>query len=88
MITCYDDPPRGDARPDGPVPPRPRALRRPHRQIAADRAEVAAREDIRRSHLRTFSPDGLLLVFPCRGLTAIEHEVLLVHGREDRIIRK
>lgn len=57
-------------------------------QVAADRAEVAAREDVRRSHLRTFSPDGPLLVFPVEDLVAIEHEVLLVHGREDRIIRK
>lgn len=57
-------------------------------QIAAQRADYAAREDIRRSHLRTFSPDGPLLVFPVDGLAAIQHEVLVVHGREDRIIRK
>lgn len=57
-------------------------------QIAADRAALAAREDVRRSHLRTFSPDGPLLVFSAETLIGIDHEVLLVHGREDRIIRK
>lgn len=55
-------------------------------QIAADRAEVAARADIRRSHLRTFSPDGAPLVFTEERLACIEHEILVVHGREDRII--
>lgn len=57
-------------------------------EIAKARAEVAAREEIRRSHLRTFSPDGPLLVFPEASLVEITHQVLLVHGREDRIIRK
>lgn len=57
-------------------------------QIAEDRAAYAAREDIRRSHLRTFSPDGAPLVFGEDALGGIEHEVLVVHGREDRIIPK
>lgn len=57
-------------------------------RIAEDRAEYAAREDIRRSHLRTFSPDGPPLVFSDEELAGIEHEVLVVHGREDRIIPK
>ncbi|MEZ5115061.1 MAG: alpha/beta hydrolase [Candidatus Nanopelagicales bacterium] len=54
--------------------------------IAADRAAVAAREDIRQSHLRTFSPEGTPLVFSEEALATIDHEVLAVHGREDRII--
>ncbi|MCB0893785.1 MAG: alpha/beta fold hydrolase [Nocardioidaceae bacterium] len=89
MITYYDDP-----SPEAMLDLMGRFLHDPGLygdridEIAADRAEVAAREDIRRSHLRTFSPDGPLLVFPVEALTAIEHEVLLVHGREDRIIRK
>jgi 2-hydroxymuconate-semialdehyde hydrolase len=57
-------------------------------EIAADRAGYAAREDIRRSHLRTFSPEGPPLVFSDEALSSITHEVLLVHGREDRIIPK
>jgi 2-hydroxymuconate-semialdehyde hydrolase len=56
--------------------------------IAADRAAVAGRDDVRRSHLRTFSPQGPPLVFTEEELTGITHEVLLVHGREDRIIPK
>ncbi|MFC6237552.1 alpha/beta fold hydrolase [Longivirga aurantiaca] len=56
--------------------------------IAADRAAVAGRGDVRRSHLRTFSPDGPPLVFAEEELGGIPHEVLLVHGREDRIIPK
>ncbi len=56
--------------------------------IAADRAAVAGRDDVRRSHLRTFSPEGPPLVFSEEALSGIAHEVLLVHGREDRIIPK
>jgi 2-hydroxymuconate-semialdehyde hydrolase len=58
------------------------------RGIAADRAAVAAREDIRRSHLRTFSPEGPLLVFSEEYLAAVTNQVLVLHGREDRIIPK
>ena len=58
------------------------------RQIAEDRAVYAARADIRRSHLRTFSPEGPPLIFTEDFLSGIEHEVLVVHGREDRIIPK
>ena len=55
-------------------------------QIATDRAAYAARADIRRSHERTFSPQGPPLVFTPEQLAGIHHEVLVVHGREDRII--
>jgi 2-hydroxymuconate-semialdehyde hydrolase len=57
-------------------------------RIAEDRAIFAAREDIRRSHLRTFSPDGPPLVLSEDTLSTITQEVLVVHGREDRIIPK
>lgn len=55
-------------------------------QIATDRARYAARPDISRSHERTFSPQGPPLVFTAQQLAGIHHEVLLLHGREDRII--
>lgn len=58
------------------------------RDIAADRAAVAASDEVRRSHLRTFSPDGPLLVFSEEYLAALTNEVLVLHGREDRIIPK
>lgn len=57
-------------------------------EIVADRAAAAARDDVRRSHLRTFSPEGAPLVFTAEELAAIPHPVLVVHGREDRIIPK
>ena len=46
-------------------------------QIAADRADYAARPDIRRSHERTFWLDGPPLVFAPEVLADIENEVLL-----------
>jgi 2-hydroxymuconate-semialdehyde hydrolase len=55
-------------------------------EIAADRAAFAGREDIRRSHLRTFTPEPEPLWFPGDMLATIKNEVLVVHGREDRII--
>jgi 2-hydroxymuconate-semialdehyde hydrolase len=58
------------------------------RQIAEDRAVYASRDDIRRSHVRTFSPEGPPLVFTEDVLGSIRHEILVVHGREDRIIPK
>jgi 2-hydroxymuconate-semialdehyde hydrolase len=57
-------------------------------RIAQDRSVVASRPDIRRSHLRTFSPEGPPLVFSEDALASLRHEVLVVHGREDRIIPK
>jgi 2-hydroxymuconate-semialdehyde hydrolase len=55
-------------------------------EIASDRAAFAGREDIRRSHLRTFTPEPEPLWFPGDLLATIQHEILVVHGREDRII--
>ena len=56
------------------------------RQIAADRAVFAGRADIQRSHERTFTPEAEPLWFSGEFLAGITHEVLVVHGREDRII--
>lgn len=55
-------------------------------QVAKDRAEFAARPDIRRSHERTFTPEATPLSFSPEQLAQIRHEVLVVHGREDSII--
>lgn len=55
-------------------------------QVAADRARYAARADIRRSHERTFSPQGPTAGPPPSSLPGIDHQVLPLHGREDRII--
>ncbi len=55
-------------------------------QLAKDRAEFAARPDIRRSHERTFTPEPTPLFFPAQQLAQIQHEALVVHGREDSII--
>lgn len=56
--------------------------------IAKSRAVFAAREDIRRSHERTFTPEPTPLFFTGEQLAEITHEVLVVHGREDSIIPK
>lgn len=55
-------------------------------QIANDRAAFAGRQDIKRSHMRTFTPEPQPLLFGVEELAAINHEVLVLHGREDRII--
>jgi len=55
-------------------------------QIAEDRVVAATRPEVRRAHLATFAPDAPPLVFSPEELAAITHEVLVVHGREDRMI--
>ncbi|WP_224760664.1 alpha/beta fold hydrolase [Salinibacterium sp. ZJ450] len=55
------------------------------REISAQRAEVAAREDIRRSHLGTFAP-GPFRTWSPDELAAIPHKTLVVHGRNDAIV--
>ena len=54
-------------------------------EIAATRIPRATREEVRRSHLATFSL-GPPLVFSPKALGAIANPVLVVHGREDRIM--
>jgi 2-hydroxymuconate-semialdehyde hydrolase len=55
------------------------------REVAAQRAEVAAREDIRRSHLATFAP-GPFRTYSPEELADIPHRTLVVHGRNDLIV--
>jgi 2-hydroxymuconate-semialdehyde hydrolase len=52
--------------------------------IAEHRYQIAARPEVRRSHLATFAKGGHPL--PEEQLRALPHEVLLIHGRDDRII--
>jgi 2-hydroxymuconate-semialdehyde hydrolase len=56
------------------------------RDIAAERHAVAAREDVRRSHLGTFAP-GAFWTFPEEDLARITHRTLVVHGRDDAIVQ-
>ncbi|MGO4691957.1 alpha/beta fold hydrolase [Glaciibacter sp. 2TAF33] len=55
------------------------------RDIAGERYAVAAREDVRRSHLGTFAP-GEFWTFPEEVLAEISHRTLVVHGRDDAIV--
>lgn len=56
------------------------------RDIAAERHAVAAREDVRRSHLGTFAP-GAFWTFSEEDLARITHRTLVVHGRDDAIVQ-
>lgn len=55
-------------------------------EIAADRLQRALRPDVRRSHLATFDPTGAPVRFSPEQLAGIAHEVLVLHGREDRML--
>jgi len=55
------------------------------KEIAAARIPRATREEVRRSHVATFSP-GPPLLFSKEVLGAIASPTLVVHGREDRIV--
>jgi 2-hydroxymuconate-semialdehyde hydrolase len=44
------------------------------------------REDVRRSHEASFDPHGARRFFTREELATITHDVLCVHGRDDRII--
>jgi 2-hydroxymuconate-semialdehyde hydrolase len=56
-------------------------------RIARDRLAVALRPEVRRSHELTFSQRGLTgLQVPETALRRITNEVLLIHGREDRVV--
>lgn len=55
-------------------------------EIATDRVGVATQPEIRRAHLATFDPSAPPLVYSPEELVALTHQVLLVHGREDRMI--
>jgi 2-hydroxymuconate-semialdehyde hydrolase len=55
-------------------------------EIAADRLAQASRQDVRRSHLATFDPTGGPVRFTPEDLARLPHEVLVLHGREDRML--
>lgn len=54
--------------------------------IAESRVALAARPDIRRSHLATFNPEHGPVKYTEEELAAIRHETLVLHGREDRML--
>jgi 2-hydroxymuconate-semialdehyde hydrolase len=54
--------------------------------IAADRYAKASRPDVRRSHLATFDPGIGPVKYTEAELAAIPHEILILHGREDRML--
>ncbi len=54
-------------------------------QIAEQRYQVAAREDVKRSHLGTFAP-GEFMTFTPEALAEIAQRALVVHGRNDAIV--
>lgn len=53
--------------------------------IAADRMPMAGREDVRRSHLATFTPVDTPMI-DLEAVSRITQPVLAIHGREDRLI--
>lgn len=55
-------------------------------EIAADRLERALRDDVRRSHLATFDPAGAPVRFEPDQLAGVQNDVLVLHGREDRML--
>ena len=55
-------------------------------QVVAERMSYVVREDVRRSHAGSFNMDPPRRFFHPDELATIQHDVLAVHGREDRII--
>ncbi|QKG18680.1 alpha/beta fold hydrolase [Actinomadura verrucosospora] len=55
-------------------------------RVVAERMAYVDREDVRRSHEASFDPNGARRFFTREELATITHEVLCVHGRDDRII--
>lgn len=55
-------------------------------RVVEERMAYVNREDVRRSHEASFDPSGTRRFFAPEELAAITHEVLCVHGRDDRII--
>lgn len=55
-------------------------------EVVADRMSYVVRDDVTRSHNASFDPAGARRVFTPEELAGITHDVLVVHGREDRII--
>lgn len=55
-------------------------------RVVAERMAYVNREDVRRSHEASFDPTGTRRFFTPDDLAPITHNVLCVHGRDDRII--
>lgn len=55
-------------------------------RVVKERMEYVTREDVRRSHEASFDPHGARRFFTPEELATLHHEVLCVHGRDDRII--
>lgn len=55
-------------------------------EIARTRTALATRPDVRRSHLATFDPRHGPVGYSPADLADIAHEVLVLHGREDRML--
>jgi 2-hydroxymuconate-semialdehyde hydrolase len=54
--------------------------------VVADRMTYIGRDDVTRSHRASFNPTAPRWVFTEAELAGVPHPVLVVHGREDRII--
>lgn len=55
-------------------------------RVVKERMQYVVREDVRRSHEASFDPNGERRYFTREELAGISHDVLCIHGREDRII--
>ncbi|TYB44179.1 alpha/beta fold hydrolase [Actinomadura chibensis] len=55
-------------------------------RVVAERMSYVNRDDVRRSHEASFDPNGTRRFFTREELATITHDVLCVHGRDDRII--
>jgi 2-hydroxymuconate-semialdehyde hydrolase len=55
-------------------------------RVVEERMSYVNREDVRRSHEASFDPNGTRRTFAPDELATITHDVLVVHGRDDRII--
>ncbi|MFD0850995.1 alpha/beta fold hydrolase [Actinomadura adrarensis] len=55
-------------------------------RVVAERMSYVTRGDVRRSHEASFDPNGPRRFFTPDDLSRITHDVLCVHGRDDRII--
>jgi 2-hydroxymuconate-semialdehyde hydrolase len=55
-------------------------------RVVKERMSYVTREDVRRSHEAAFDPNGSRRFFTPEELSGVPHDVLVVHGRDDRII--
>lgn len=55
-------------------------------RVVKERMSYVNREDVRRSHEAAFDPNGTRRFFTPEELATVTHDVLVVHGRDDRII--